>query len=758
MIGKLSSHLGPSSIFSGGGSLPSLVLHLDAGNPLSYPPSGFTVSGGGTAHIIDKQVGQDWNAYTPDIGLGEYYFQGGYFQDSATPSGGWYMVDEDGYIRQVLTNSVWFSNGNPTPITNGAGWFMILDGPWTVSNTSSNVTFYEELPTVTPLYDGGLNWFDLTNYNNDGVFQSNPVYSTRVGGNFEFDPNIQTNYVTFPGLTAIPIGDSHYTIETWVKGTGNSGIISWGDPVQNKMNALRFDSSDKFINYWWSNDLYTNSLILSSQNFYHVVAKYNGTEREIWVNGILANRDTPGHHEVERFDNLSVAVSNIPYNEYLYGSLATLKVYNKALSSYQITSSFENTRQRFGYEYGSFTFDSSASQSLYSTSNDYSIGFGDFTIEAFFKTATQSGYDGILSLCPQSTQRGSRITINSGVLEFSTSFNNSYTSITVSNNKWYHVAMSRNSGTVSCFVNGQLQNQYYDLAKLDGTELVIGRYYTDTDDHYIDGLITGIRVINGISIYDSSFNIPDSALGLTTSTVFLINPIKNCVHNGYYDDLSGLVGINEYNPTGQYGWTSSLPSFYEFNYQDFSSTTGLDLVGIYQVSSNQIYLTDIVNSDVGNLYWSTSTNYNRSFSLEFNFECGGGNGADGFCVQWTNTNNTNGGVGGDVGGIYSAHNLFQFKTWSNNNIEYWHNGSSVSTQNIAPFTFRQNAYYWMDYNHDTSTMNIYYSTSNTKPGSATHTFNSVTFDSSSYYLGFGAACGGSNDYHILKSMKLQFTS
>jgi len=37
-----------------------------------------------------------------------------------------------------------------------------------------------------------------------------------------------------------------------------------------------------------------------------------------------------------------------------------------------------------------------------------------------------------------------------------------------------------------------------------------------------------------------------------------------------------------------------------------------------------------------------------------------------------------------------------------------------------------------------------------------HTFTSVTFDTGNYYLGFGAANGGSTDNHILKSMRLSF--
>ena len=84
---------------------------------------------------------------------------------------------------------------------------------------------------------------------------------------------------------------------------------------------------------------------------------------------------------------------------------------------------------------------------------------------------------------------------------------------------------------------------------------------------------------------------------------------------------------------------------------------------------------------------------------------------------------------------------------------YKNNVSQVAKQTNA-ISWRQNVYYWLDYNHSAQTCNIFYSTSNSKPGSANHTFSSFVFDTGSYYLGFGAATGGATDNHILKSMSM----
>lgn len=199
------------------------------------------------------------------------------------------------------------------------------------------------------------------------------------------------------------------------------------------------------------------------------------------------------------------------------------------------------------------------------------------------------------------------------------------------------------------------------------------------------------------------------------------------------------------------------PSFVAFNYPDFSSTTGLSLVSTAGVISNLLYLTTAVNNDVGNVYRSTAIPYNRNFSFEWNFECSGGTAtpADGFCLQWTTTNNTNGGIGGGVGLLASAYQAFTFLTYNNNSFTWYKQNIAQTTQTGQ--NFYQNLFYWADYTHATSTMKIYFSTTNVKPAVANFTLTGFSFDSTSYYIGIGAATGGANENHILRSMKLTFT-
>ena len=211
---------------------------------------------------------------------------------------------------------------------------------------------------------------------------------------------------------------------------------------------------------------------------------------------------------------------------------------------------------------------------------------------------------------------------------------------------------------------------------------------------------------------------------------------------------------------GTFGYGRQQPprnAVVEFNYPNFSSTAGLVEVSTAGVIGNALYLTTAVNADTGNVYRSTAIQYNRNFSFEWNFECSGGSvqPADGFCLQWTTTNNTNGGGGGSVGYLTTAVQAFWFLTFTNNLFTWYKNNVAQTTQTGQ--NFYQNLFYWADYNHATSTMRIYFSTSSTKPASANFTLTGFSFDSTSYYIGFGAATGGSNENHILRSMKLTFT-
>lgn len=195
---------------------------------------------------------------------------------------------------------------------------------------------------------------------------------------------------------------------------------------------------------------------------------------------------------------------------------------------------------------------------------------------------------------------------------------------------------------------------------------------------------------------------------------------------------------------------------FPFSYSDFASTSGLNLVpSNMSIISNNLYVTT-TTSGTGNVWLSSLRNFQKNFTLSWRFECSGGTGADGFCIQWHTANNVNGGGGSDVGRILSTSCIHAvvFDTYTSSAVNHYKNNVLSAGPLTAALNFRQNVYYWLDYNHSAQTCQVRYSTSATKPGSANHTLSSFLFDSTSYYLGVGASTGAVTDNHILKTMAL----
>ena len=203
---------------------------------------------------------------------------------------------------------------------------------------------------------------------------------------------------------------------------------------------------------------------------------------------------------------------------------------------------------------------------------------------------------------------------------------------------------------------------------------------------------------------------------------------------------------------------SNTPNLQGFSYTNFASTTGLTLLGNAAVSSNILYLTTAGNNQVGNVYRTSAIRYDRNFSTQWETIIGGGTGADGYCVQWTSTNNSTGTSGGGVGLIQAVGtiNAITFLTYTNNSYNWYKNNVLQSANSVSSGLWRQTMYFWGDYNHAAQTFSLYWNTSNSKPVSANKTFTSFSFDTGSYYMGFGSATGGANDNHELLNWSLTF--
>jgi len=228
------------------------------------------------------------------------------------------------------------------------------------------------------------------------------------------------------------------------------------------------------------------------------------------------------------------------------------------------------------------------------------------------------------------------------------------------------------------------------------------------------------------------------------------------VGNGRTTGQTYLYAIRE--ATNDYNYY--FKQYYSpINYANFNSTAGLVLLSAASVSAGDILLTNALNDQVGNMWTTWNAYYNSDFKSTFrmNLYNGTAQPADGFCIQWHTANNAIGVIGGGCGAVSTAKYVVRFLTFSNNRIELVKDGAIVQT--ITGTNFYGDFYYWIDYNYLQKKLNVYVRNTNVKPAAPTYVFTDVDFPTDTqYYVGFGAATGGSNEVHALKSFTMEIIS
>ncbi len=435
------------------------------------------------------------------------------------------------------------------------------------SGSAPSLVLYLDAGNTFSYSGAGNTWYDLTSLNNDIELSNttfNATYSnlTNFKGSFEFGGT--NSFGSLITGTAIPLMDSHYTIEAWIQSNSyetleNGGIIGWGNyGTDYESNALK-QSGLGFTNYWWNNDLLTTPATASVDYWYHIAATYDGTNRTIYLNGESLGTDVPGvSHSVETFSNLKIGVTADYLDEYFNGRISTIKVWNKSLNSTQLLSTFNSNKSKYGYDFGSMTFDETQSSYLISSSTDYAFGTNDFTVELFFKSTNEfkiTSRVGIISSWINGYPKGTPfvyIDIESGFSPTQPQLIYPDGSIQISHDVWYHVAISRTSGTSSLFLNGDLIDVFSDTSDYTWTDLVVGRRFTNLDSSYFNGIISNVRVINGTGLYTGKFSVPSTPLsGDEPNTKLLISSQEMSPNV----DLTGLNRVFASN----IGWTSSIP-------------------------------------------------------------------------------------------------------------------------------------------------------------------------------------------------------
>jgi len=178
---------------------------------------------------------------------------------------------------------------------------------------------------------------------------------------------------------------------------------------------------------------------------------------------------------------------------------------------------------------GSVVFDGTGDYLSIASSSDFTFGTGDFTVElyvnatnftnrgTFYDSRAVGGTTGI-TIGHEASTGELRVYMNatsgSDIIAQSTDF---------TTDTWYHVAVTRSSGTVRLFIDGILKDSGTRTSDMNNTNAVnIGyKTYDSSGYDYFSGYVSNFRILKGTALYTSNFTPSVHELEVIGDTVLL---------------------------------------------------------------------------------------------------------------------------------------------------------------------------------------------------------------------------------------------
>ena len=252
---------------------------------------------------------------------------------------GFYRTND--FTDQSFLGLIYSKLGQSFPNGLSASAWLRTNGYWT-----SYITPVLSLDASN--YTSGA-WVDSVGGKSFTLYNS-PSWSSNNGGYFTFTASssqyAQSN-TSLPNL-------SNWTMEVWHYYTGSN---TGGNPCiltevyPGSVGQINYSLGDNnggfssgFFDGGWR---VTDGYSLTPNNWYHIVGTYDGTTLNLYVNNVLVDTTNYTGNPVSSQGGIRLMTRwDLP--DYWGGRLATVDIYDKALSNSQVTSKWNLTKSRFG--------------------------------------------------------------------------------------------------------------------------------------------------------------------------------------------------------------------------------------------------------------------------------------------------------------------------------------------------------------------------------------------------------------------------
>jgi len=203
-------------------------------------------------------------------------------------------------------------------------------------------------------------------------------------------------------------------------------------------------------------------------------------------------------------------------------------------------------------------FDGTTDSLTQATNTSYGFGTGNFTIE-FWLYLNSTGLQTVYSHLTSASSTNPHIYV-SGSIRYYTASADRITGSSLNTSQWYHIALSRASGSTRLFINGtQSGSTYTDGNDYGSTApLGIGTYWdggSPVTSNTLFGYMSNLRVVKGSAVYTSTFTPPTAPLTAITNTSLL-----TCQSNRFIDNSANNFTLTRNGDTSIQAFSPFAPA------------------------------------------------------------------------------------------------------------------------------------------------------------------------------------------------------
>ena len=501
------------------------------------------------------------------------------------------------------------------------------------ANTLTPNKFFKVTPSTNNAYAGA---FSLTFSASDGVAVATSSASSftlafDVSGSFQFDGN--GDAITVPASSDFQLGTGDFTIEAWVYSTTYSNYpyiidlrASGGSPTSQAA-PLIYINNDNTIRYYVNGSAQISTSYAPYQNKWtHVAVDKNSGTTTLYLDGVSKGTWSDSTNYNTNSEAM-IGMRSGTASQSLDGYISNVRIV-KGSNAYSPTA-------LSGFS-GSILF-AGGVVTTSSTSSDFTMGTGDFTIETWFKYTGPSALSSNHYLFDLGTSNDIRITFGGGAINVDDGGQVfSYTNIDDYTSQWYHLAYTRTGGISSLYLDGQLKASIGNSNYNHSTNTFTLANYGGGGNYKWTGYLSDFRIVKGKAVYTGNFTRPTGPLtttgGTYPSSTNIVNPTASETVLLLGNNASSITDVSSGSHTMSVSGSASANSDVPTGNSFILPTSGLSAI----TNTKLLALTESTPNNVtnGSTYISSTSRRLTMSSSDFTI------GTDDFTletwVKWAN--------------------------------------------------------------------------------------------------------------------------